>query len=114
MTKLENGECEIFAATLADIQKALTTKKPIDPYEKLPPQYHEFADLFQPKKADELPQLRGEGIDHKIELIAQDGEDPEIPWGPLYIRVSHSPAAAPVLLYGNQVEGSSFVWIIER
>ncbi|QSS72061.1 hypothetical protein I7I50_03115 [Histoplasma capsulatum G186AR] len=65
------------------------------------------------------PPHRGRGIDHTIELIKEDGKDPQPPWGPLYsmsrdellvlrktlnglldkgfIRVSNSPAAAPVL-----------------
>ncbi|KAI0992479.1 hypothetical protein K3495_g15706, partial [Podosphaera aphanis] len=113
------NKVQVFAASMKDINKALEGKKRSDPAFKLPSHYHEFLDVFDYKKADSLPPLRGEGIDHKIETEATNGEDPKIPWGPLYsmsrdellvlrktltelldkgfIRVSNSPAAAPVL-----------------
>ena len=80
----------------------------------LPPEYHEFADVFSKTKARTLPPHRT--YDHKIEL--EDGKTP--PFGPLYslseaehkaleqfvmenlqsgfIRSSISPAGAPILL----------------
>jgi hypothetical protein len=81
--------------------------------------YHEFLHVFDRDKADQLPPHR-EGADHKIELLTgPDGKELEVPWGPLYnmsrdellvlrktltelldknfIRLSYSPAAAPVL-----------------
>ena len=107
---------QIFAASIADIDKALQPKKRVDVKALLPEQYWEYYDLFDPKEAEKLPPLRGPGIDHKIEL---EPEDAQPPWGPLYsmyrgellvlrkeltsllekgfIRVSSSPAAAPVL-----------------
>ena len=118
-TKQTKRPIQIFSATMGDIQKALTPKSYIDPRTKLPPQYKDFLQLFCPKEASQLPPYRGEGIDHKIELVQNEGKDPEVPWGPLYsmsqeelmvlrktladlldknfIRVSHSSAAAPVL-----------------
>jgi hypothetical protein len=112
---------QIFAASLRDINKALQTKIPTDPLTKLPRHLHDYVDVFDRKQADTLPPLRGPGIDHKVELTTdEDGKKPEAPWGPLYnmsreellvlrkylteyldkgfIRVSNSPAAAPVLL----------------
>lgn len=123
-------ENAVFAMSMADIQKALTPKEPIDPHTKLPAQYRDFIDLFKPENASELPPHRGEGIDHKIELVQQDGKEPQIPWGPLYnmtkeelivlrktltelldknfIRVSHSSAAAPVLFVRKPSGGLRF------
>jgi hypothetical protein len=115
---------------MADIQKALEAKKPVNPREKLPLQYHRYLDLFNPDRAQSLLLHRGPGIDHSIELVQKDGKDPEIPWGPLYsmsreelvalrkeltnllqkgfIRVSHSSAAAPVLLVRKPGGGLRF------
>jgi hypothetical protein len=110
---------EIFAASLKDIEKSLAVKKRTDPRLKLPEHYHEHLSLFDMKIADRLPPHRP-GIDHKIGLeMDENGKEKEIPWGPLYdmsreellllrktlteyldknfIRVSSSPAAAPVL-----------------
>lgn len=127
---LKRNTVGTFAVSLADIQKALTPKKPTDPRTKLPQQYHEFLGLFSAGNANKLPPHRGEGVDHKIELIQQDGKDPEVPWGPLYnmsreelivlrktlvdlldkgfIRVSHSSAAAPVLFVRKPNGGLRF------
>lgn len=106
---------QVFSASMADIEKALKTKTYSDPRGKLPSHYQEYLDVFDRKESDRLPPHRGPGVDHQIEL------DPgaEAPWGPLYnmsrdellvlrksltelldkgfIRVSNSPAAAPVL-----------------
>ena len=113
---------QIFTASLRDIEKALRVKVPTDPLTKLPNYLHDYVDVFDQKRAEALPRFRGPGIDHKIELVETDetGKKPEVPWGPLYnmsreellvlrkklteylnmgfIRVSNSPAAAPVLL----------------
>lgn len=130
-TKHDQGHnVELFAVTLADIQKALIPKKPANLDEKLPGHYRDLIGLFKPENASELPHFRGEGIDHKIELVQQDGKEPQVPWGPLYnmtkeelvvlrktltelldkgfIRVSHSPAAAPVLFVRKPGGGLRF------
>lgn len=116
--KKGKGACQVFAASLADINKALRKLEAqgLRPdLSKLPSQYHKYVPAFDRKGADKLPPLRGPGIDHSIELA--EGTEP--PWGPLYsmsrdellvlrktltdylnkgfIRVSNSPAAAPVL-----------------
>lgn len=119
-TRWRKKGVEIFAASLADIEKMLKPKVHSDPRLKLPAHYHKYLDVFDRKQADTLPPLRGEGIDHNIELVKdKDSKDPEVPYGPLYqmprdellvlrkmlteyldkgfIRVSNSPAAAPVL-----------------
>jgi hypothetical protein len=113
-------DVEVFAASMADINKALATKRKTDPRTKLPEWAMKHLAAFDQRKADTLPPSRGTGIDHSIELEKEpSGKDKEIPWGPLYsmsrdellvlrktltelldkgfIRVSSSPAAAPVL-----------------
>jgi len=126
----QKQKVQIFAASLADIQKALRPKEKSDPYTKLPLQYHEYLDIFDQQAAEKLPPLRGAKIDHKIELNQVDGKPPEVPWGPLYsmsrdellvlrktltdlldkgfIRVSNSPAAAPVLFVRKPGGGLRF------
>ena len=116
---------------MADINKALAVKQKTDPKTKLPFQYHEFLDVFDHQRAELLPPIRGNGVDHAIELEkGPDGQDQEIPWGPLYnmsrdellvlrktlteyldkgfIRVSNSPAAAPVLFVRKPGGGLRF------
>ena len=124
------GKIEVFSASIADIQKALKEKTKTDPSTKLPNYYHEYLDIFDQWEAEKLPPKRGQGIDHKIELIQTDGKTPEVPWGPLYamsrdellvlrktltdlldkgfIRVSNSPAAAPVLFVRKPRGGLRF------
>ena len=121
---------EVFAASMADITKALAVKQKVDPRTRLPKQYWEFLDLFDSKESDKLPPIRGQGIDHKIELIEENGKKPTVPWGPLYsmsqdellvlrrtltdllgkgfIGVSNSPAAAPVLFVRKPGGGLRF------
>jgi hypothetical protein len=130
--KEKKAKVEIFAASMKDIEKALKPKTITDPRTKLPDRYHEFLEVFDRKKADTLPPLRGSGIDHKIELEEkdEDGKKIEPPWGPLYnmsreellvlrktltehlgkgfIRVSNSPAAAPVLFVKKPGGGLRF------
>lgn len=128
----KNKRIEVFAVSLRDIDKALQHKKHTDPKTKLPTAYHDFLEVFDRERADYLPPLRGPSIDHKIELIERDenGRKPEPPWGPLYnmsreellvlrktltdylgkgfIRVSSSPAAAPVLFVRKPGGGLRF------
>lgn len=103
--------------TEEDIDKFLKVKEPMSKEEilkKLPPEYHEFVEVFLPKEANELPPHRA--FDHKIEL--KPGEEPpyyrnrpmsarelEVVKKYLddhlqkgFIRTSTSPAAAPILL----------------
>ena len=129
--KKPNPELEIFAASMADIDKALKPKTKTDPRAKLPDYLRDYIDVFDPIEADKLPEHRP-GADHAIELIEQDkdGKKPEAPWGPLYnmsreellvlrktlhdllskgfIRVSKSPAAAPVLFVKKPGGGLRF------
>jgi hypothetical protein len=111
----------VFAASMADIQKALAPKAHLSLErirDLLPPNYHHQLSVFDPNQAAKLPPHRL-GVDHHIELIKEDGKNPQIPWGLLYnmsrdellvlhkeftslldkgfIRVSSSPTAAPVL-----------------
>lgn len=129
--KQRKHNCNVFSASMADINKALSDKKPIDPSTKLPSWVdRKFLKLFSRDEANKLPPHR-DGIDHKIELEKdQNGRTPEAPWGPLYnmsrdellvlrktlnelldkgfIRVSNSPAAAPVLFVKKPGGGLRF------
>ncbi len=110
---------QLFGCSLHDIEKALRVKTPTDPRTKLPAEYQDFLTLFDHKKADQLPPFR-KGVDHEINLETDpNGRELEPPYGPMYnmsrdellvlrktltelldkdfIRVSQSPAAAPVL-----------------
>ncbi len=115
---------------MADINRALQAKHRTDPRTKLPSQYHEYLDVFDYKEAERLPPLRGPGTDHTIKLEPVNGEQPKVPWGPLYsmsrdellvlrktlidllnkgfIRVSNSPAAALVLFVKKPGGGLRF------
>jgi hypothetical protein len=104
---------------MANIKKALAVRTKTDPRIKLPEHYSEFLGAFNRSEAEKLPPLRGPGTDYTIKLEKVDGKEPAVPWGPLYnmsrdelvvlrktltgllnkqfIRVSNSPAAAPIL-----------------
>lgn len=64
----------MFAASIADINKALQkleAQSTTPDLSKLPAHYHQFLPVFDQRKADKLPPLRGTGIDHNIELDSQ-------------------------------------------
>lgn len=129
--KKKKNNYQVFAASMADINKALQTKPLVDARTKLPPWVESrFVALFDKKEADKLPPHRP-GIDHRIELEKDsNGKTPDAPWGPLYsmsrdellvlrktlndlldkgfIRVSNSPAAAPVLFVKKPGGGLRF------
>lgn len=130
--KDKGSNIEIFAVSLRDIEKALRLKVYTDPRSKLPEHYHDYLEVFDRSHADQLPPLRGPQVDHRIELVDcnEKGNRVEPPWGPLYnmsreellvlrktlteylekgfIRVSHSPAAAPVLFVRKPGGGLRF------
>src|SRR5437762_7505724 len=92
-----------------------TVQEPSDPdLSQIPPEYHEFVEVFSKKQSDKLPEHRP--YDHRIPL--EEGAVP--PWaqsiyhltpeeldvlrkyiddnlGKRFLRTSHSPCAAPVL-----------------
>jgi hypothetical protein len=70
---------EVFAASLADINKALTNKAKTDPRTKLPKHFHEFIESFSREKANELAPRRGEGVDHEIRLEKINRQEPKVP-----------------------------------
>ena len=87
----KNNNIEIFAASLADIEKALQPKVQLTLEEvtkMLPIHYKQFAPVFNPKEAGTLPPHRP-GIDHEIPLEKDErGNEKQVPWGPLY-NMSH-------------------------
>lgn len=126
----QDTSVQVFSATMADIDKALRIKTHTDPRTKLPQHYWNWLNAFDQEKAEQLPPLRGKDTDHQITLDQKDGKDAEVPWGPLYnmsreellvlrktltelldkqfIRVSKSPAAAPVLFVKKPGGGLRF------
>jgi hypothetical protein len=129
--KRKGEKAQVFAASMADINKALQKKTATDPATKLPRHLHQFLATFDRKEAEKLPPIRGDSIDHKIELERDSsGKESAVPWGPLYsmsrdellvlrktlnehldkgfIRVSNSPAAAPVLFVKKPGGGLRF------
>ena len=104
---------KLFSVSLKDVEKALRPKQHTDPATKLPPELHEFFELFFHQKTNKLPPHKP--YDHKIKFI----ENKQPKYGLLYsmfqgefqvlkkfldenlakgfIRASFFPAAAPVL-----------------
>jgi len=117
---------QIFAVSLADVEKALEEKPTTDPREKLPPEYHDLLGTFSRKEADKLPRHRA--YDHRIELLP--GKEEGHGFGPLYgmsrnellvlkkylednlskgfIRASRSPVASPVIFVRKPGGGLRF------
>lgn len=117
-------DMEIFAVSLADIEKALAEKTHTDPKSKLPREYWSHLDVFSRQKADQLPEHRT--YDHRIDLVP--GAQPT--YGPLYamsnlelkvlrkyltenlakgfIRPSSSPVSSPVIFVKKPGGGLRF------
>ena len=58
---------ELFSVSLKDVEKALRPKQHTDPATKLPPELHEFFELFFHQKTNKLPPHKP--YDHKIKFI---------------------------------------------
>ena len=58
---------KLFSASLKDVEKTLKPKQYTDPATKLPPEFHEFFELFSHQKANKLPPHQF--YDHKIKSI---------------------------------------------
>jgi hypothetical protein len=117
---------QVFAISMADIDKALAKLEKKDPMKdivkidrKLPAELNDLKDNFLDDEANSVPPHRP-GKDHAINLVKDEqGREAAAPWGPLYqmsreellvlrktltdlldkgwIRASSSPAASPVL-----------------
>jgi hypothetical protein len=74
---------QVFAVSLADIEKALQTKPQTDPRTKLPQEYMKWLPAFDRQEANKLPPHQP-GTDHAIELEEKDGRPLQIPSSPLY------------------------------
>ena len=127
------AETAVSAVKLADINKALAVKPLRSEQEVrklLPPDLADLAPLFMRKEADKLAPHRPD-TDLKIDLKkSSDGQEPPLPWGPLYnmsreellvlkktltellgkgfIRASSSSAGAPVLFVKKPGGGLRF------
>ena len=76
--KNQQEAVQIFAASLADINKALAPKPKVDVLSLVPERWRKHLALFDPKEASRLPPHRP-GIDHALELEEKDGKKPEAP-----------------------------------
>jgi len=72
-------EIEVFSASMADIEKALTSQKKTDLRTILPDHYHEFLNVFNRMMTEKLPLLKEEGTDHQIKLEEVDEKEPKVP-----------------------------------
>ena len=68
---LEKG-VKVFAASIADINKALAPKKTVDIKLLLPKHYQSYYELFNLREASKLPLYRGPRVDYRIELESKD------------------------------------------
>jgi hypothetical protein len=115
---------EIFAVSIADINKALEPKVYTDPATKVPPEYHDLLEVFSREDSDRLPKRRPYDHNIKVEEGKQHG------FGPLYgmsqnelkvlrkylcdnlskgfIRASSSPVASPVIFVKKPGGGLRF------
>lgn len=126
----ETATTQLFAVTLADINRALAPKKDVSVDERLPPRFKAWKETFDKKKGETLPPHR-EGADHEINIVTdENGNTLEVPWGPLYgmsrdellilrktltelldqgyIRASSSSAGAPVIFVKKPGGGLRF------
>jgi hypothetical protein len=78
MTLARRPDHEIYAISIADIDKALKPKVHTDPTTKVPADYHDLLHVFSRTEADKLPIRRP--YDHQIKL--EPGKQPG--YGPLY------------------------------
>ena len=123
-----NEVMQIFSVSLADIQKALIQKKYKDPAQYAPDWLMPVINAFNRQDAKTLPPHR-KGIDHEINFVEGKTND-DIPAIPLYqmskdqllmlrktlaellnngfIRVSNSPAAAPIIFVKKPGGGLRF------
>jgi hypothetical protein len=62
----QQKKAEVFAASIVDINKVLSSKVRTDPRTKLPEWCQDFLDVFSREKAIELLLLQGTGVDHRI------------------------------------------------
>ena len=70
---------------MSDIDKTLNVKPRIKPKTIVPEQYWDYLNVFDEDEANQLPPIRGKGINHGIELLEEEGgKKPTVPWGPLY------------------------------
>ena len=64
----------VFAASMADINKALAVKRYTNPKEKMPIHYYNWLDIVDRKAAERLPLIQGIGVDHAIKLERDEND----------------------------------------
>jgi hypothetical protein len=86
----KDSSINLFAASLADIEKALKKKSKSDSQEKLLDYMKLDYKIFLREGANKLAPHQEPAIDHKIEILMTDGKEAEIPWELLYSMSSTS------------------------
>jgi hypothetical protein len=66
----------VFAASMADIKRALAVKHYTDPKKKMPAYFYDWLDITNRKEAERLLLIRGIGVNHAIKL-EKDNNDKE-------------------------------------
>ena len=64
----------MFSASMPDIDKTLNVKPKIKLKTIIPEQFWDYLNVFDEDKANQLPPIRGKGIDHEIELLEKEGK----------------------------------------
>ena len=82
LKKAKRNVVKVFAATHADINKALEPESKMNFRTKLHPQYQQHARTFDSDVSSQLSAVRGPKIDHNIEINRKDGKEIEPPRGP--------------------------------
>ncbi|KAL2884603.1 Retrotransposon gag protein [Ceratocystis lukuohia] len=77
----EGEEPVVFAATIADIEKALQVKSKTDPKTKVPKTYWEHLGVFEDKQDEEIPHRPGIDLEIRLEKD-ENGKEKRAPWGP--------------------------------
>ena len=60
---------EIYSTDIAEINKILNVKPKIKPKTIIPEQYWGYLNVFDEEEKNQLPPIRGKGINHGIELL---------------------------------------------
>ncbi len=75
---------EVFSVSMINIEKVLISQKKTNLRTILSDHYHEFLNVFDHILTEKLSFLRGEGIDHWIELKKIDEKESKVLWDSLY------------------------------
>ena len=64
---------------MVDIDKILKMKPKINAKTIITEHYWDYLNVFDEKEANQLPPIRGFGINHQIELLEEERKKPTVP-----------------------------------